>query len=98
MNKDVDQINYLAIDLLERLGNSKPTESQIEIMESILLQVVPPRRVFDKTLTLVKIISILLTVKGKTPREIADLLDISQMDVEGDYEEIKNKLNLSAVA
>ncbi|MCE3238747.1 MAG: hypothetical protein K0R24_1728 [Gammaproteobacteria bacterium] len=98
MNKDVDQINYLAIDLLERLGNSKPTESQIEIMESILLQVVPPRRVFDKTLTLVKIISILLAMKGKTSREIADLLDISQMDVEGDYEEIKNKLNLSAVA
>jgi len=98
MNRHVDQSNYLAIGLLEKLGNSEPTELQIEIMESILSRAVPSSKVFDKKLTLVEVVSILLAAKGKTSREIAHFLDIGQMDVEEHYEEIKNKLNFSALA
>lgn len=98
MNRRVEQLNYLAIELLERLGNIEPAEFQIEIMESILSQVVPHWKVFDQGLTLVEVISILLAAKSKTSREIAGLLNISQIDVEERYEEIKNKLNFSALA
>ena len=98
MNRHVEQINYLSIGLLEILGNVEPTELQIEIMESILSRALPSSKVFDKRLTLVEVVSILLAAKGKTSREIACFLDISQIDIEEHYEEIKNKLNFSALA
>ena len=98
MNRHVEQLNYLAIELLERLGNIEPTEFQIEIIESILSQVVPRWRGFDQGLTLIEIISILLAAKGKTSQEIADLLNISQIDIEERYEKIKSKLNFNALA
>lgn len=32
----LDPINYLAIELLEKLGNSTPTEEQIELISLLL--------------------------------------------------------------
>lgn len=36
IDENVDLINFLAIDLLERLGAVEPSEDQIESMENIL--------------------------------------------------------------
>jgi hypothetical protein len=98
MNKHVNQMNYFAIELLEKLGNIEPTEFQIEVMESILLQVVPHRKIFNKELTLVEVIAILLAAKSKITGKIARLLNVDQIDIEGHYTEIKNKLGSSVLA
>ena len=97
MDRHVEQLNYLAIGLLEKLGNIEPTEAQIEIVEYILSQVVLHWGEFDKGLTLSEVVSILLVTKYKTSKKIAGLLNISQINVEEHYEEIKNKLNFSTL-
>ncbi len=86
MNGHVNQINYLAIELLERLGNIEPTELQIEKIESILSKVVPSQGVFDKEPILVEVISILLAKKDKISGEIAGLLEMSHRDSEDRHE------------
>ncbi len=41
MTRHVELLNYLAIEFLEKLGNVEPTECQIEMMESIVLHLIP---------------------------------------------------------
>ena len=35
-NNDLDEINYVSIDVLDKLGNAKPTQTQIELMELLV--------------------------------------------------------------
>ncbi len=33
---DLDPLNYFSLDILDKLGNHKPTQSQIELMELLV--------------------------------------------------------------
>ena len=36
---DLDPVNYFSLDVLDKLGNSKPTESQIQLMELLVSRI-----------------------------------------------------------
>lgn len=46
----INSINYTAIDLLERLGNSNPTQQHIDLAESLLLLALRPKKMNQATL------------------------------------------------
>lgn len=98
MGRHVNQLNYFAIELLERLGNEEPTESQINIMESLLKRIANRWPALDGNLSFVEAIYIHLAAQGKTSTQITRLLNINAREVEGHYEQIKNKLDLNVLA
>lgn len=90
--KSNDQ-NFLAIELLEKIGNDSPTQAEIDFVESILLQIpVFQTPIFDSRLTSQEVSCLYGAAMGKTAQEIADSLNIQPQAVEQHRKEIKKKL------
>ena len=99
VNQKAQYLNYLAIELLERLGNTKPSQQQIDLMESLISQVVIDRRLsFDHRLSEREISCLLLTAKGKSTKAIAQLLGIKSSTVRTHREGILRKLSCNNMA
>ncbi len=91
-------VNYLAIELLERLGNSEPTQQQIDLMESLISRVAIDHKLsFDHRLTEREVSCLQLSAWGKTSQEAAHLLGIKTSTVRTHRKEILRKLKCSNI-
>lgn len=82
-----------AVIILESLGNTCPTSKQLELMESLLTQVVVTQRFrFDERLSPREALCLFWAAKGKTSQQTATLLNISSATVESHRKQIKRKL------
>lgn len=99
-NFDKEQtLNYLAIELLERLGNVKPSQQQIDLLTDLLGRVALEYQLnFDQRLTKREIECLFWAAQGRTSDEIADLLKIKKTTVESHRREIIRKLNSQNMA
>lgn len=89
-------VNYLAIDLLEKLGNIEPAQQQIDLMESLISQVAIIHHIsFDHRLTEREISCLYLSAKGKSSPETAYLLGLKPSTVISHRKEILRKLACS---
>jgi DNA-binding CsgD family transcriptional regulator len=92
--KEVDSLNYLAIEFLERLGNNEPSQTQIDLVESILSNSAAYIKMnVSNKLTSREITCLYWAAHGMTSQETADLLNISPSTVESHRKGIKRKLN-----
>jgi len=92
-------INYLSIDLLEKLGNTTPAQPQIDLMHSILSKVSLTHHLsFDHKLSEREIGCLYWAAMGKTSKETAKLLDIQANTVEHYRKAIKRKLLCRSMA
>lgn len=90
----MSQLEPLAIELLQNLGNAKPLRRHIDLMDSILGQITTQQTLaFDKRLTSREISCLYLAARGKTSVATARLLNISTSTVESHRKQIKRKLN-----
>jgi DNA-binding NarL/FixJ family response regulator len=93
INNVLNPFNYLAIGLLESLGNSKPTQQQITLTEELLSMVSIQHKInFSDKLNNKEIACLYWAAYGKSSKETADLLHIKQSVVESHRKEIKRKL------
>jgi DNA-binding CsgD family transcriptional regulator len=84
-----------AKEYLGKFGNSNPTVSQIDAMESLLFNVWLRRKiVFNRTLSEQEKLVLLLASQGKSSKEIAKDLNISPGTVRNYEREITRKLNV----
>ncbi len=75
--------NLLAIDLLEYFGNNKPTQQQIDMMESILSKITIQRNIlFNMQLSSREKSCLYFCALGNTSTEIAKVLKIKTSTVE----------------
>ncbi len=88
------QLNYLSIDLLEKLGNRCPSQVQIDLMESLLnIATQDYRLTVDRQLTPREVSCLFLAAKGYTSDETARLLNIKASTVNTHRREIIRKLS-----
>ncbi|HEX4046011.1 MAG TPA: helix-turn-helix transcriptional regulator [Gammaproteobacteria bacterium] len=93
------ELNYLSIDLLEKLGNHKPVQKQIDLMESILSNVVVIKRLrFTRKLTEREVSCLYWAALGRTSKTTAALLNIQTNTVEQYRKAIKRKLFCKSMA
>lgn len=89
----VEKLNYLAVRLLEELGNYTPNQNQIDLLERVLASSCIDRRlVFDKNLTAMEKACLFWAAKGMTSEETAELLKVAVSTVETHRSKIKRKL------
>lgn len=92
-------VNYLAIDLLEILGNKQPDQQQIDLMENLISHVAVTHRIsFDRRLTGREISCLYLSAKGKTAPETARLLGVKPSTITSHRKEILRKLACNNMA
>lgn len=91
--------NYLAIDLLEMLGNEHPSQEHIDLAESFLLKMTVAQNLdFDIRLTARERTCLLLAALGRTSTETALLLKIKKSTVDTHRSQIKRKLACNSLA
>lgn len=94
-----DPVNFMSIELLSRLGIDTPTERQINIIESLLSSSVICRPVFfNERLNEKENLCLLLAAQGKSSKETALLLELTQTQVEFYRKEIRRKLVCDSMA
>lgn len=94
----ISPFNYLAIGLLESLGNSNPTQQQIILIEDLLSMVTIKHKFnFTAKLNGKEIACLYWAAHGKSSKETAALLHINQSTVESHRKEIKRKLGCSSM-
>lgn len=92
-------LNYLAVDLLEKLGNRNPTQTQIDLMESVVSKVAIEQKIsFDHKLSARETACLLMAADGKTSGETAVLLAIKLSTVKTHHKKIKRKLACTTMA
>lgn len=90
--------NYMAVEVLELLGIEQPTQSQIDLMESVVSSVTIKTAVFfSKGLTQRERSCLYWSAKGKTSEQIAKLLKIKKITVDGHKKETIRKLQCSNI-
>jgi DNA-binding CsgD family transcriptional regulator len=96
--KWINQYNYLAIQILEHIGITEPTQQQVDLIENIVsgcgIQV---RAHFDNCLSKKEIACLYWAAHGKSSQKTAELLAMSQSTVEAHRKEIKRKLKCSTI-
>lgn len=99
MFTQVNSMNYIAIELWERLGINDPSERQIEILESLLSNTIIYKTIIiDERLSSKESLCLILAAQGKSSKESALLLALSQTQVEFYRKEIRRKLACSSMA
>ena len=99
MMNTINQLNYLAIEMLERFGNQSPSEEQISLMEQVLSSVsLTHKTSFNQRLNKKQIACLFWAARGKSSKETAELLGITPARVESARKEIKRKLGCSSIA
>ncbi len=89
----------LSIDLLEYLGNTSPTQDQIEVLESIVTKVSTIEdMIFSSNLTNREIACLYWAAMGKTATKTAEILGIQPVTVDQYRKEIKKKLACKSMA
>lgn len=92
-------LNYLAIDLLEKLGNKTPNQPQIDLMESLISKVsIEQRLSFDHKLSARESACLLLAAQGKTSDETAEMLGVKSSTIKTYHKKIKRKLACASLA
>jgi DNA-binding CsgD family transcriptional regulator len=92
-------LNYLSIDLLDKLGNHTPQQKQIDLMHSILTKIsITQHLSFDHQLTERETSCLYWAAMGKTSKETAELLQIQPNTVEQYRKAIKRKLYCKSMA
>lgn len=92
-------LNLLSTKLLAQLGNNKPSQTQIELMESLIARAALEHQfTFSEQLTRRETKCLLLAAKGKTSSETAKLLGIKASTVDTYRRKIKQKLACSTMA
>ena len=92
-------INYLAICLLEKMGNDSPSEEQINLLESVLANVTAIAPVsFHEQLTPREAHCLYWAALGKTANETGELLNIKSSTVEQHRQEVRKKLECRTMA
>lgn len=91
--------HQVVTQLLEKLGNKKPTHKETSLAESLLLSAsIGHKLVFHSKLTSREIGCFLLAAKGKTIKETAILLKVKPSTVETWRKTIKRKLSSRSIA
>jgi DNA-binding CsgD family transcriptional regulator len=100
MKKEISQdVSYLSIDLLEKLGNLEPTQKQIDIIECLLTKVLVVKKLsFNQQLTKQEASCLYWAALGKTAAETAELMNIQPYTVQEYRKEIKKKLSCKTMA
>lgn len=89
----MDMNNYIAIEVLARLGIDTPTQDQIDLMESIVsTTLVKKKVVLDARLTAQENHFLYWIARGKTLYETGELLGLSSAIVDHYHNEIRRKL------
>lgn len=97
--KEVDLINLLAIELLERFGVDRPSQQQIDTMESFIVQVVCDGQfILHDKLTAREKDCLYWAAQGKSTEATAEILEIHKTTVETHRRNIKQKLNCQSIA
>lgn len=87
------------LQLLEKLGNKKPTDMQIELAASLLLRdSIEQQLFFDQKLTPREMGCLLLVAKGKTVKESAKLMNVKASTVRTWRNKILSKLGSRSMA
>lgn len=95
----INQLNYLSIEILDKLGNASPSESQIELMELLISGVLTSHKVcFPECLTQEEIICLYWAAHGLSAAKTANLLKISFSEVESRRKTIMRKLSCKTMA
>lgn len=93
------ELNYLAIELLERLGNSRPAQNQIDLVEDILSSVATALYIdFDRLLTSREIACLFWAAPGYMSNETAKFLGIRNPMIEVDCKSVRRKLSCDSMA
>ncbi len=99
MNDHVDLEATMAIEILERLGILKPSQEQLNLIELISSNILIKKRIlFDTRLTPREKSCLYWAAKGKTSEEIARLLNIQKVTVDGYKKDILHKLGCNNIA
>lgn len=89
----------LAVELLKKLGNSRPLKKQLALMELLLSKVSSLQSIyFNPLLTEREKMCLYWLAMGKTSPEIAELFDVKPSTIEYYRKEIKNKLSCKTIA
>ena len=87
------------LQLLEKLGNKKPTDGQIELATSLLFRSsIDQQLVFDQKLSPREVGCLLLAAKGKTVEESAKLMNVKASTVRTWRNNILAKLSCRSMA
>ena len=95
MNNKFEEIYHtsLAINMLTRLGNAKPTQEQIDLVETLLKKVAVIQHLsFSQKLTDREAECLYLAATGKTSAQTGKMLNIQAVTVEQHRKELKKKL------
>lgn len=96
---DFSQFNYLAVQLLDKVGITDPSQQQIDIIENIITVCgIQVRLGFNKVLNKKEIACLYLAANGNSSQQTAEILSISQSSVESHRKSIKNKLKCKTIA
>lgn len=99
MIEHVDVTNYLAINMLEQMGITAPNQHQIDLIESILQNVVLVRQMtFNNVLSPFERNYLYWIAKGKTDEEIAMMMKTNEAEAEQYAASILDKLNAKTMA
>lgn len=91
--------NKTITQLLEKLGNSNPSQGQVELVDALLLgNSIEKRILFDNKLTCRERYCLLLAAKGKTVQETAVLMGVKISTVRTWRHKILNKLDCRSMA
>jgi DNA-binding CsgD family transcriptional regulator len=92
-------LNYLSLEVLEKLGNKKPTQKQIDLMTTILTNVsIVSSLVFDQQLSKCETSCLYWAAMGKTEKETAELLNINSYTVQQHRQTVIKKLHCKSLA
>jgi DNA-binding CsgD family transcriptional regulator len=92
-------LNYLAIEFLEKLGNKTPSQPQINLMESLISKVGIEQKIsFDHKLSARETACLLLIAQGKTSDETAAMLGVKSSTIKTYHKKIKRKLACANLA
>jgi DNA-binding NarL/FixJ family response regulator len=91
--------NRTILQLLEKLGNKKPTDIQIELLTSLLLRTSIEQQIFfNQKLSPRETSCLLLAAKGKTVEESAKLMNVKTSTVRTWRNNILGKLSCRSMA
>lgn len=95
----VNQFNYLAIQLLERIGILDPSQEQIDLIEELLARPLARGQLhFNHGLNSQEIACLYWAARGKSSKETAKLIDLNRREVESLRKEVKRKLHANSIA
>lgn len=99
MKMPFDDNNFKAIHYLTLLGNEKPTQQQVDLMECLIKKVVIEQKLlFDRRLTQTEEVCLLLAATGKTTEQTAKLLNLKRSTIKKYRLYIMRKLGCSSIA